>query len=662
MPDLTAIHAQAMQDFNAIISVVKDERERCLAERRFYTIPEAQWEDNQEQFANKPKFVVNKIHLAVMRIITEYRNNRIAVSFVPTNGEDDDITEVCAGLFRADEKRSGAQEAYDLALEEAVGGGYGAFRLRAEYVDEGDEDDDRQQIAIEPITDADMTVFFDIGAKRQDKSDAKHCFVINAWSRKDYEEEFKDSPSSWDSPIVSKGFEWVTTDVVNVAEYYVVETKTETIIFYQTLTGEEEKYTKTELEENPELLQKIISTGGTKIKEKKVKRRKIHKYLLSGHSVIEDCGIIPGDNIPIIPVYGKRWFIDGVERCSGHVRLGIDAQKIKNMQVSLLVAQAMQSSSTKPIFFPEQIQGWENIWAQDNVKNYPYLPINPMIDNSGNPMPLGPVAYTQSPVISPAMTALLQITDQDILDLMGNQQQADKLLSGVSEKTVQLVQNRVDMQSFVYLDNMAIAVRRAGEVWLSMAAEVYHEAGRKLKTVGEMGSVESVELLAPVLGKDGGLKYTNDISNAKLEVTVDVGPTSASHRQATVQSLIDMMPLTQDPTTLDVLQSMAMHHMDGEGLKDLREWFRKKLVKQGVFEPNEDEKKAMQASAQKRDPNEVFLEASSHEAEAKAEHARASAQKTLADAKLSTAKTIEILDGLGRDTNMRPPSSLLPNR
>jgi hypothetical protein len=39
-------------------------------------------------------------------------------------------------------------------------------------------------------------------------------------------------------------------------------------------------------------------------------RRRVHKYVMSGAEILDDCGLIAGPNIPIVPVYGKRWFVD----------------------------------------------------------------------------------------------------------------------------------------------------------------------------------------------------------------------------------------------------------------------------------------------------------------------------------------------------------------
>ena len=185
---LANLHAEAIAQFDDVQTALRDERLQCLQDRRFYSLAGAQWEGPLwDQYENKPKFEVNKIMLAVIRVVNEYRNNRITVDFVSKDGvENDKLAEVCDGLYRADEQASVADEAYDNAFEEAVGGGIGAWRLRTVYEDEENDEDDRQRIRIEPIFDADSSVFFDLGAKRQDKSDAKYCYVVTSMTRAAY--------------------------------------------------------------------------------------------------------------------------------------------------------------------------------------------------------------------------------------------------------------------------------------------------------------------------------------------------------------------------------------------------------------------------------------------------------------------------------------------
>ena len=92
------IHDEAIRNFDAIQEALYPERKQSLEDRRFYSIAGAQWEGSLgEQFENKPKFEVNKVHLAVMRIINEYRNNRITVDFISKDGmNNDDMADTCA--------------------------------------------------------------------------------------------------------------------------------------------------------------------------------------------------------------------------------------------------------------------------------------------------------------------------------------------------------------------------------------------------------------------------------------------------------------------------------------------------------------------------------------------------------------------------------------
>jgi len=640
---LADIHQQARVEFDQIQSALYQERMNCLGDRRFCSLAGAQWEGPLgQQFENKPRFEVNKVHMAVQRIINEYRNNRIGVYFVSKEGEEyDKLADTCAGLYRADEQSPTAEEAYDNAFEEAVMGGFGAWRLRTEYQNEEDPEEDKQRVCIEPIFDADTSVYFDLGAKRQDKADAKRCFVLTSMTYDAYKAEWNDDPSTWPKTITRSQFDWYTPSVVYVAEYYVVEEVSQQIRIYRDFSGKEESLGPDELDEEEEML----ATGWKEVRRKKVKTRKVRKYIMSGAKILEDCGYIAGKNIPIIPVYGKRWFVDNVERCMGHVRLAKDAQRLKNMQLSKLGEIAALSAVEKPILLPEQVAGHQLMWAEDNLKNYPYLLINPITDSNGNTAPGGPVAYTKPPSIPPSMAALLQLTEADMQEILGSPQQGDKMVSHLSGKTVELIQQRLDMQTFIYMSNMAKAVKRCGEIWLSIARDIFVEQGRKMKSIASNGKMEPVELMKPIVNEEGEIEYENDMSDADYDVQVLVGPSSQSKRGASVRALSDMMTLTQDPEMTQVLSAMAMLNMEGEGIEDVRDYFRKKLLKMGVVRPTEMEAQEMAVEAQNAqpDPQAQYLQAASEEAIARASKAQADSILAVARAEEARAKTTETL-------------------
>ena len=655
---LSTLHDDALKQFNDIQTALRDERLQCLQDRRFYSLCGAQWEGPLwDQYENKPKFEVNKIMLSVIRIVNEYRNNRITVDYVSKDGENDKLAETCDGLYRADEQDSVADEAYDNAFEEAVGGGFGAWRLRTVYEDEEDEENEYQRIRMEPIFDADSSVFFDLNSKRQDKSDAKSCFVVTSMTRASYKEEWGDDPTDWPKIIHQYEFDWATPDVVFIAEYYKVEEVNETIRIFRAIDGTEERYRQIDFDKDENLEETLNAIGSREVRRRKIKRKRVHKYIMSGGKVLEDAGYIAGNCIPIVPVYGKRWFVDNIERCMGHVRLAKDAQRLKNMQLSKLGEISALSSVEKPILTPEQVSGHQLMWADDNLRNFPYLLVNPITAPDGSQTISGPVAYTRSAQIPPAMAALLQITEQDMQDILGSSQQADKMVSNISGKAVEMIQTRIDMQTYIYMSNFAKGMKRCGEIWLSMAKDIYVEEGRRMKVIGRTEDVDTVELMQPMVSDTGEVVMQNDLSGAKFDVVVDVGPSSSSKRAATVRALTGMMAITDDAQTKQVLQAMAMMNMEGEGIGDVRDFFRKQLLRMGVVKPTEQEAEELmaeqQAQGQQQDPNAIFLQAAAEEAVAKAAQARASTIKTVADAGLSRAKTAETLAKTGvQEQNM----------
>lgn len=637
---LAEVHARALSQFAKIQTTYRPERKQCLEDRRFCTIPGAQWEGQlAEQYANKPKFEVNKVHLSVIRIINDYRNNKIACQFIPKKASDDELAELCNGMFRADQFDSDGQEAFDNSFEEAVQGGFGAFRLRADYEDEYDEDNETQRIRIEPIYDADISVFFDMDAKRQDKADAKFCYVISSMTPEAYKEKYDDDPSTWPREINMAEFDWYSPDVLYVAEYYEVEEAYDTKVYFDTIFGEEECYWLYDLDDDK--LEELTALGSTETHRRKIRRKKVHKYILSGGKVLEDCGFIAGKEIPIVPVYGKRWYIENIERCMGHVRLSKDAQRLKNMQLSKLGEVAALSSVEKPILMPEQIAGNERMWSEDNLKDYPYLLVNPITDAEGNTVPSGPIAYTKPASIPPALGALLTITEEDMRDILGRYEQGDELKTHISGEAVDKIHARLDMQTYIYMSNFAKALKRCGEVWLSMAKDIYIEDERDVKVMDEEGPSETRKIRVKRIGDTGEIEVANDLEKAAFDVNVDIGPSSNSRRDAIVRQATAMMQYSQDPTDQQVLSSMAMMNMQGEGMADTREYFRKKLVKMGVVKPTERDQAEMQPD--EPSPQDQFALGEAERAKAEAAKYRADTIETIANAQLKKAQAQEIL-------------------
>ena len=649
---LADLHQEALQQFQDSYDATAYDREQALLSRRFVNIRGAQWDWAKGTFDNKMMLEIDHVSGEVIRIANEYRKNRIAAMFMPSDGTDaDDLADACASRYRADTQDSQGREARDTAFYGALEGGMGGMRLRAEY--EGNSE--HQRICLESINDAESTLYFDANAKRKDKSDAEHAWHLTPWSRRAYVKKWGEDSASWPAELVGQfAFPWFGSgiDLVYVAEYFVKEVGSETFRIFEGFNDEVQEHLADDLDD--EAVEVLLATGFKEVEPRTEKYDRVQKYVMNGAKVLSGPELVPGRNIPLVPQYGYWKIIDHREHFRGHVLKAMDPQIVYNIQVSKVGETAAASGIEKPIFLAEQMVGHANTWQRDNIDNNAFLLINAIRDPQGQIMPTGPVGFTKSPDVAPAVAALIQLTKQDIGDQFGNQQETEMLQPNTSGISMELAQGKQDMRSSAFIDGAAEAETRVAEIWQGMAAELYDAGvegnkGRKLKTLTEDGKRGTVEIGKQVFDpKTGLLKPEIDFSRAKFDVVVDVGPTSASRRQSIVRTMVSMMPFATDPLDQKKLMAFALSNMEGEGLSDMREDARKTLVGMGVVKPTKEEQAELEAAQQPAapDPNAVLADAMAKEAEAKA--VKAIADTALAEAKTqeTQAKTAETLAGI----------------
>lgn len=633
-----------MLRFDRAYTPQQDVREKCIEATRFARVPGGQWEGAtaagtklDDQFEKYPKFEINKVATELNRIIAEYRNNRITVKFRPGDKEaSEELANKLNGLFRADYEETDGGEACDNAFDDAATGGFGCFRLTSMLVNEYDPMDERQRIAIEPIYDPSRSVWFDPDAKKYDKSDAMWAFCMYSLSPEKYEAEYgKTPPSSLDvTTMTSWEYDWFEPEVVYIAKYYEVRKESVDVISYrQPLTGEIATYDSDQIED---IQDELAVAGFEEVARRSVKRRRVYVSVVDGQNFLEKPRRIPGEHIPLIPVYGKRWFIDDIERVEGHIAKAMDPQRLYNLQVSMLADTAAQDPGQIPIVGMEQIRGLEKHWEARNKKRPAFLPLREVKDKAGNIIAgATPAGYTQPAVINQALAALLQQTSADIQEVTGGSQAMQQMPSNIAQETVNNLMNRSDMASFIYLDNMAKSLKRAGEVWLSMAREVYG-SDREVRVVNEDGTDDIALMNAQVVDRQTGrVVALNDLSTGRYDVTVDVGPSYTARRDATVSVLTNVLStmLPNDPMR-PAIQGIILDNIDGEGLDDFKEYNRNQLLTSGIVKPrNEKEQQivmqAQQAAANQPNPEMVLAQAQMVAAQAEEKKADNETRNTL---------------------------------
>ncbi|ECR2650313.1 portal protein [Salmonella enterica subsp. enterica] len=629
-------HERIMLRFDRAYTPQQDVREKCIEATRFARVPGGQWEGAtaagtklDDRFEKYPKFEINKVATELNRIIAEYRNNRITVKFRPGDKEaSEELANKLNGLFRADYEETDGGEACDNAFDDAATGGFGCFRLTSMLVNEYDPMDERQRIAIEPVYDPSRSVWFDPDAKKYDKSDALWAFCMYSLSPEKYEAEYgKTPPASLDvTTMTSWEYDWFEPEVVYIAKYYEVRKESVDVISYrQPITGEIATYDSDQIED---IEDELALAGFQEVARRSVKRRRVYVSVVDGQNFLEKPRRIPGEHIPLIPVYGKRWFIDDIERVEGHIAKAMDPQRLYNLQVSMLADSAAQDPGQVPIFDPEQVRGLEKHWEDRGKKRPAFLVARAPRDKTGNPIgPAAPGSFTPAPQLSPAIATMLQLTSADIQEVTGSSQAMQQMPSNIAQETVNNLMNRADMASFIYLDNMAKSLKRAGEVWLSMAREVYGSE-REVRVVNEDGTDDIALMNAQVVDRQTGrVVALNDLSTGRYDVTVDVGPSYTARRDATVSVLTNVLStmLPNDPMR-PAIQGIILDNIDGEGLDDFKEYNRNQLLTSGIVKPrNEKEQQivmqAQQAAANQQNPEMVLAQAQMVAAQAEAQKA-----------------------------------------
>lgn len=661
---LEDVWKKASEKFDKAYAPTQQIRLACLEDRRFCFVDGAQWSGGLgEQFENRPRFVVNKVQKAVRRIVSEYRANAMTVNF--RSSDDDsrqDDLDALRIVYRSDEQYSGAQDVYVSAFEEAVAGGIGAWRLTNDYDHRAEtdlDDDTPQRIIFEPINDADISVFFDPNSRKLDKSDAQWCIVLNPISWDTYtdtylsgEVELDERPASFKAVRSLKQFDWFTNDQVYIGEYYEVEKKIEEYaVWKEPHSGLEQKiYAGVDADTREEAADSEAhwkSVGYIKVRSGKRRRQRVRKYFMDGCGIIKDCGYIAGSEIPIVVVFGIRQIIDGIERFQGAVRLAKDSQRLYNMQISTLADITAFSPREKPIFLPEQMAGHELQWANDMVANNPYLLVNGLTGADGSVTAAGPIAFVKNPDVPPALAGLIQTSSSDMLDVTGGDLAADQVNSNTSDALVSRVQAHQDMQVYIFTDNMSRAMQRCGKIYVSMASDIYTEENRKFSANGENGSPETTTINVPTLNGDGEPEMSRAFQIG-LDVFVDVGPAFNSRKDATVNTLVKLLPAVLDPQMQQLVVNTLIQNLDGEGMEDLSAFSRKQLVQAGVVKPTDEEQKEMEAAQQAAanappDAQTVALTAQANESNANATKSQASAVQALSTAELNQAKAAQAI-------------------
>lgn len=581
-------------------------RERAADDLVFYWV--TQWDDNlldNNTLAFRGEF--NVLRKAGRQIISDLRANPVQINFEPKASSREDGADLIDGLYLSDDRVNTSLEAYDTASSEAVVCGLGGWELYTEY--ESDRGgNENQVIRRAPVNEFNNNCFWDPNAKRLDKSDANWVSIIDPYTFDGYkelvieltgEEDPLLSMDSFANPEESYVFPWASgqNEAIYVGRFYHREKVKDKVYYMLDMMGNPIALRASDIED---YFDELMDSGYTIESERDIQRWQVTQYIVSGIDILSQ-QVIAGECLPVVPMYGERAFIEGEEHWEGVTRLAKDPQRLRNFQMSYLADIVSRSPRPKPIFFPEQIQGFEHMYEENGAdNNFPYVYQNPKTAN-GEPLPIGAVAQMPETPMPTALAASIDLSRQAVEDVANPALPQDIADPDLSGKAILALQNRVDQQSMVYQQNLKHAKRRDAEIYTSMAADVY-DAPRTVTLTLPDGNQKRVQIMETVQNpRTGEMEVLNDLTNMEFDVYADIGPSYASKKEETMERLERLAAVASqtDPALHKILILKIAALEDGVAMEDVRDYANKQLLIMGVKEPEtEEDMQILQQQAQ----------------------------------------------------------------
>ncbi|QGZ42707.1 phage P22-like portal protein [Pseudoduganella flava] len=551
-----------------------ENRENWLADVRFARLGE-QWPEQikqQRDREGRPCLTLNRLPAFIRQVTNDARQNTPSIKFHPVgDGADQETAKLLDGLVRNIEYTSDADVAYDNALENAVTGGFGYFRISTEYASDDAFD---QDIRIEPIRNP-LTVYGDPMSMAADSSDWNVAIVTEMWSRDEFKRKWPKADMVDFMADSRDGQDWFTEDEIRVAEYWKREEVPATLVKLSNGNVMLEK----DYEENRD----FFDVNGVTVEATRPTRTmKVTQYILSGCDVLET-NDWPGKYIPIVPVYGDEVIIDGERHLLSLVRFAKDPQMMFNFWRTASTELVALAPKAPFIGAVGQFTTDAQKWATANTQTHQYIEYD-AVEVNGTPVP----PPQRQPFAGPPAGALQEALNasDDMKSIMGL---FDASLGAKSNETsgraILARQREGDVSTFNYIDNLSRGIRHAGRILCDLIPKVY-SGPRMLRVIHEDGSnshvaVNGMQPPQPDPQEEADTQAvlrSFDLTAGKYDVTCETGPSFTTRREEAAAQMVEF--IRANPASAPIIGDLLAKNLDWPGADEIAERLKKMLPPQ----------------------------------------------------------------------------------
>lgn len=292
---------EAFSDYRA---AWKDIRAEAQADMQAISV-EGPWADADRaarKDAQRPCIHLDQTNQFLNQTIGNVRKSKRSVKVTPKgNGANDKDAENRSNLIMGIEERSQAQPTYLYAFECMIQRSYGFALLCTEYQNETSFD---QEIVVKPVQNPDSILICPY-YKKPDQSDLTDGFVLDRIPKSEFKQRWgKKALTDFSSEVMGEvGIaDWVTDKMVQLAEYWKVESDYKTLLLVATPEG---LVVITE-KEHEEMGKKFEVK-----RDRRVEIPRVVQYMTNGIEILDEIAWA-GSRIPIICCFGpERWTMEG---------------------------------------------------------------------------------------------------------------------------------------------------------------------------------------------------------------------------------------------------------------------------------------------------------------------------------------------------------------
>lgn len=474
----------------------------------------------------RPTHVNNKIPQFIRQVTGDQRQMRPSIKVVPVDSKADlQVADVRGGIIRYVENRSHAKYIYNQGGDSQVACGIGHWQVETEYAHAGTYN---QEIRISLVEDG-VCVLWDADSKPLTREDANHCFVPNDRTTAAFKRDWPDATASgFDISLCGTGqstaFDtWHHDDFIREVVYW----KKKPYERWLALMPDGSVHDLTEKFEGATPAQRKQALAEAKASNVRLEKRKsyrICRYLITMAEILEEKNW-PGMHIPVVPIIGEETRIAREVYRSGLVRPVKDLQRMVNYYASAETEVVALQPKAPFLGTKKMFEDRYDLWDTANSENHSFLEYTP------DPLvPGGKPERIRPPDASAAIQQGALNAANDMKEVLGiynaNLGAKSNEQSGVAIKARD---QQGDTGTFIYIDNMALAIHRTGIIIDDLAPHIY-DSERQLRIIGDDGKAK-LATLNKVRMVNGENNVENDLSVGAYDVQMEQGPSYATRRE-----------------------------------------------------------------------------------------------------------------------------------